>query len=366
MRLGSIPGLAVLLRGMVWFNGSEVTMKKILFLMVILMGICSPGLLLCPEQQDNEIYLNRDNFGKVIGQIIDPETNKPVNEKFRVCIYNWYYREDDYERRKDCDFLTDEKGRITMDLPPATFGLLFYPEDMESKYSGTYHPFYEKMPAEYKDMFSCVIKVETGKITRFVRKAIIGGALKVTLVDLTGNPVDPAVAFPGRSISIWGGIDNYILSPGSASLDLTLENGKFFRRGLFPDSSWELDLRFFGIGYGVFEKKDIVIKANEVTEINVPIDPNDITGVEGNIVDELGNPQKKVRINFYQKDESIEGSFRCFTDSNGHFMMTGMPEGFYKVVVFDGHEFHLSFQNIIIEIKKNILLKKNFTIPTSE
>ncbi len=366
MRLGSIPWLAVLLRGMVWFNGSEVKMKKIIFLMLILMGICSPGLLLCPEQQDNEIYLNRDNFGKVIGQIIDPETNKPVNEKFRVCIYNWYYREDDYERRKDCEFLTDEKGRITMDFPPATFGLLFYPEDLESKYTGTYHPFYEKMPAEYKDIFSCVIKVETGKITRFVGKAIIGGALKVTLVDLAGNPVDLAVAFPGRSVSIQGGIDNYNLSPGSDSLDLTLDNGKFFRQGLFPDTSWQVYLRFFGIGYGVFKKKDIVIKANEVTEINVFIDPNDITGVEGKIVDELGNPQKKVRISFYQKDESIEGDFDYYTDSNGHYIMTGMPDGFYKVEIFDGHEYYFTFQDIFIEIKKNILLKKDFTITTSE
>ena len=222
------------------------------------------------------------------------------------------------------------------------------------------------MPEEYKEMFSCVIKVETGKITRFVRKAIIGGALKVTLVDLAGNTVDPAVAFPGRSVSTQGEIVNYNLGPGSPSYSLKLENGKFLKKGLFQDTSWELDLRFFGIGYGVFRKKDIVIKANEVTEISFAIDPNDITGVEGKIVDELGNPQKKVRISFYQKDESIEGSFRCFTDSNGHFIMTGIPGGFYKVVVFDGHEFHLSFQNIIIEIKKNILLKRDFTIPTSE
>jgi hypothetical protein len=128
-----------------------------------------------------------------------------------------------------------------------------------------------------------------------------------------------------------------------------------------------LELEFFRIGYAVFKKKDIVIKANEVTEINVAIDPNDITGIEGKILDELGNPQQKVEICFFQKDESIEGSFSCFTNANGHFIMTGIPEGFYKVVVFDGHEFHFSLQNIIIiEIKKNILLKRDFTIPTSE
>jgi hypothetical protein len=342
-------------------------MKKIIFLMVILIGICSSGILWCLNQQDYDTYLNRDNFGKVVGQIIDPETGKPVNEKFRVCLFNWNYREGDYERYKDCRFYTDKNGYITFDAPPATYGLLFYPQEPNSKYSSTSHPFYEKMPEEYKEMFSCVIEVETGKITRFVRKAIIGGGLKVTLVDLAGNPVDPVVAFPGRSVSTQGEIVNYNLVPGSPSLSLKLENGKFFKKGLFPDTSWELDLKFFGIGYGVFRKKDIVIKANEVTEINITIDPNDITGIEGKIIDELGNPQKKVRISFFQKDESIEGSFRCLTDSNGHFIMTGMPEGFYEVGIFDGHEYYFLFQNIItIEIKKNILLKRDFTIPTSE
>jgi hypothetical protein len=253
-----------------------------------------------------------------------------------------------------------------MNLPPATYGLLFYPKNPDSKYSGTYHPFYYKMPEEYKEIFSCVIRVETGKITRFVRKAIIGGSLKVTLVDLSGNPVDPAVAFPGRSLIIKGEFKNYNLAPGSPSFYFRLKNGKFSQKGFFPDNSWELDLRFYGIGYGVFRKKDIVIKAKEVTEINVDIDPNDITGIEGKIVDELGNPQKKVRISFFQKDESIEGDFDYYTDDNGHFIMTGMPEGFYKVEIFDGHEYYFTFQNIIIEIKKNILLKRDFTIPASD
>lgn len=334
--------------------------------MLILIGICSSGILLCLDQQDNDPLLNRDSFGKVIGQIIDPETGKPVNEKFRVCIYNWYYREGDYERYKDCRFYTDENGYINFDAPPGTYGLLFYPQNPDSKYVDSSHPFYEKMPDAYKKMFRCVIKVETGKITRFVSKAIIGGALKVTLVDLAGNPVDPAVAFPGRKFSIWGEFKNYNLEPGSPTYHVELENGKFFRKGLFPDNSWELDLKFTGIGYGVFHQENIVIKANEIAKINVVIDTNDITGVEGKIIDELGNPQKKVEICFFQKDESIEGSFSCFTDSNGHFMMTGMPEGFYKVEIFDGHEYYFTFQDIVIEIKKNILLKKDFTITTSE
>ena len=339
-------------------------MKRAIFLLAVLIWVCSAKIIFCLGQYEDDPLINRDTFGKVIGQIIDPETGKPVNIKFRICIFDWYDSESPYGGRTDCNFYSDDKGHVNIDLPPATYGFLFHPQERNSKYSGTYNPLYKKMPPEYKEMCSCVIKVETGQITRFVKKAIIGGALKVTLVDLAGNPVDPAVAFPGRSVSTQGDIVNNNLVPGSPSIALTLENGRFFRNGLFPDSSWEVDLRFFGIGYGVFKKKDIVIKANEVTEINVPIDPNDITGIEGKIVDELGNPQK-VRINFFQKDRSIKGDFEYHTDSNGHYIMTGMPEGFYEVVVYDGHEFHFFFQNIIVEIKKNILLERDFTISTS-
>lgn len=341
-------------------------MRRIIFLIVIVIGICSLEILLGQNQQDYGNFQDRDNFGKVIGQIIDPETGKPVSEKFRVCFFNWNYREDDYERRKDCNFETDENGYITIDLPPATYGLLFSSMEPNSKYSMTYHPFYEKMPEEYKEMFSCTIEVGKGKITKFVKKAIIGGTLKVTLVDLAGNPVDPNIAFPGRSITIEGEFLNYNLVPGSPSFYLKLKNGQFSKNGLFPDIYWEMKLEFLGIGYGVFEKKDIVIKANEVTEINVTIDPNDITGVEGKILDGSGNPQKEIRISFFPKNRDIEGWFACLTDSNGYYRMTGMPGGFYEIRIFDGHEYYFEYQNVIIEIKKNILLHRNFTIHHSE
>jgi hypothetical protein len=337
--------------------------RRILGVLVILgLSIVGADVLKGAPQETG----NKDNYGKVIGQIIDPETEKPVNEEFGVCFFNWNYKEYNYRYKKDCTFSTDEKGYIATDVPPGTYGLLFYSKEANSKYSDFFHPFYEKMPEKYKEMFSCPIKVEKGKITKFVKKAIVGGTIKITLVDLTGNPVDPDVAFPGRLINIDGYFENYILAPGSHHFNFRLKGGQVTKTGFFPDTSWEMELEFHGIGYGKITKKNIVIKANEVTEITVAIDLNNITGVEGKIMDELGNPIKNVRINFYQKDQSIEGDFECFADSNGHFHITGMPEGFYKIEIFDGHKYYLTFQNVIIEIKKNILLHKDFILPISE
>jgi hypothetical protein len=337
--------------------------RKIFYVLVILVfGTIGTNLLDGVPQEE----WDADNFGKVIGQIVDPETGNPVNSKFQVCIFNWNYRGDDYEDKMDCNFSTDEKGYIAINLPPGTYGLLFWPGEPDSKYSMTFHPFYEKMPEKYKERFSCPIKVEKGKITKFFKKAIIGGTIKVTLVDLAGNPVDPDIAFPDRSIKINGYFKNYNLGPGSPSFNFSLKNGQFAQNGFFPDISWEMKLEFLGIGYGRITKKNILVKTNEVTEINVAIDPDDITGIEGKILDEVGNPKKSVRISFFQRDQSIEGYFACLTDSSGDYRMTGMPEGYYKIRIFDGNKYYFMYQNIIIEIKKNILLKKDFIIPPSE
>jgi hypothetical protein len=46
--------------------------------------------------------------------------------------------------------------------------------------------------------------------------------------------------------------------------------------------------------------------------------------------------------------------------------MIGMTEGFYEIRIFNGHKYYFDYQNVIIEIKKNILLNKDFIIPPSE
>ncbi|MCP4156703.1 MAG: carboxypeptidase regulatory-like domain-containing protein, partial [bacterium] len=264
--------------------------------------------------------VKNDDYGKVIGQLIDPETGKPVNEVFRVCIFDWNYREPGYDSRKSCDYRTDRNGNITFEFSPGHYGLLFWPVSLDSKYAPSPHPFKESLPEEYRQQTSCSIIVERGKITRFVKKAIIGGSIKVNMVDLEGNPVNFSTAFAGQKIDFWGAFNNKRVNPGPS---FRLKSGQLIQHRLFPDSTWELELRLNGTGYGEIEIKDIVVRAGQVTEVNVPIDIDDKTGVEGTIVDAQGNPAKNARIYFYPKDKSKTGSYKCFSDANGHYRITG-------------------------------------------
>ena len=78
-------------------------------------------------------------------------------------------------------------------------------------------------------------------MAHFFIKAFIGGSIRVNLVDLSGNVVDPDTAFPGRDITINVDLNNYGLCSGGSIFSSSLKNGQFERRGLFPDDSWEMD-----------------------------------------------------------------------------------------------------------------------------
>ena len=51
-------------------------MRKIILVLVVLMEICSAVMVWGLAQYEDDPSINRDTFGKVIGQIIDPETGK--------------------------------------------------------------------------------------------------------------------------------------------------------------------------------------------------------------------------------------------------------------------------------------------------
>ncbi|MCP4154137.1 MAG: carboxypeptidase regulatory-like domain-containing protein, partial [bacterium] len=172
-----------------------------------------------------------------------------------------------------------------------------------------------------------------------------------------------STAFAGQKIDFWGAFNNKRVNPGP---NFRLKSGQLIQHRLFPDSTWELELRLNGTGYGKIEIKDIVVKAGQVTEVNVPIDIDDKTGVEGTIVDAQGNPAKYVEICFFHKDKTKKGSYECFADANGYFRITGIPEGFYKINVYDDGKVYYYKKNLIIEINRHILLHKDIALYPSK
>jgi hypothetical protein len=328
--------------------------RKIFYVLLILVfGIrCTHLLNGVPKEE-----WDADNYGKVIGQIVDPETGDPVNEVFIIDFLDC--NEIDTSINLLRRIRTNEKGFFSVDMKPFVYCLYFQPESKTSKYS------FDPEPA-FMEKYKSVVKVEKGKITRFRKVATMGGKLKIRLVDTTGRLINPQLEFPKRAeISIFVHSDNIVLPKSAANLsydDDNMNDGEMIIHGLYPDT-YSIEVDFSGLGFEGIKMENIQVEKNETTEVEVMVDPTDITGIEGTVLDKNGAIVKNVEV-FLSPTFPIRGSFETFTDQNGNYRLTGLPEGLCHINVAIMRA-SLIFLQGTVEIKKNILLKKHIVLDWS-
>ena len=329
--------------------------KIFYFLGILFVGIICAHLLDGVPQEEWEA----DNFGKVIGQIVDPETSSPVNEVFIIDFLNCNER--DVFRNLIMRTKTNEKGFFSLEVKPFVYCLRFYPVSKNSKYSFEPYPF-------YNDKYVFTVTVEGGKITEFRKIATIGGTLKINLVNNDGEVINPQSKFEKfERISVFLKSPNMEMPLESSRLtEDNINDGEMIVHTLYPDI-YSLEVEFHGLGFANINKENIQIYKNETTEVEIVINPNDITGIEGKVLDRNGIILKGGGVYFSPQSIEIRGKFRTTTDQNGYYYLTGMPEGFYKIMLSvelpNGKEFMWSQE--IIEIKKDVLLKKNIIMKYS-
>lgn len=329
---------------------------KVWFLLVLVVGVLASTVW---GQNSTE----KDDTGKFIIQIIDPETGAPVNEKFTIFFYN--LADEDWDSEK-AYFTTDNKGFISRDFYPREVGVLIAPPAENSKYCRFFHPYFITMPEEYRKIFTFVIKIEKGKITRVTKKAIIGGSVRIKLVDLAGNTVNPETSFPGLKVKIQAGVINKNLYDGTINFGI-LEKGETLLTGLFPDNSYEIQLQTLGLGCGVLKKSNIEVRKKEVTDVLFSIDVNDQTGVEGILTDKNGSPLKDAQVyidSIDTSDNTTGKDIEALTNNSGYYKLTGLKEGRYEIYIIykNGLYFGNDANSIRIEIKKNILSRKDLQL----
>jgi hypothetical protein len=203
--------------------------------------------------------------------------------------------------------------------------------------------------------------IENGKITEIRKKATIGGAIKVRVLDTGGSVINPSTDLPkGAEISVSILSLNYIIGALSQQcLYDNMDDGETTIRTLFP-STYHLRVSFRKTGYKTLTFEDIQVKENEVTEIDCVIDLNDITGIEGKVVDINGTPLKGIKI-IVIRQFSFDGNSYDITDENGYFRITGLPEGSYKIMTTSPTG-GIRTSTVKIEIKKGILTQKDIQI----
>jgi hypothetical protein len=299
-----------------------------------------------------------DQYGKVIGQIVDAETGEPVKESFSVVIYD-----SDINSKLPSNIYrwwdkTDDRGKIELELPVYTFYLQFIPVSFTSKYSITKNPFC----VEEKDRD--VIKVEAGKITYFKKKIGLGGVLKIYLADMNDVRFNPQEKFNQKFKikSIIGYMGDSRCSEFDEGRD-TLDDGELIVYRLFEGMYWTR-IRFYGLGFNNFKKENILVEQGKTTEVTINLDLKDITGIEGFITDANGVPLEDAYILLAAINRAPGDTVghKAVANKDGHYSLTGMPEGKYYLTYHHKTKNGNSFGNIYgyIYIKKNVLLHMDF------
>lgn len=289
--------------------------RFVIALIITLLGYS----LLCGGHQDDA---EMDKQGKVIGQIVDPETGEPVKESFFVIIYDSDINSKLPSNIYRYNDRTDAQGKIELELPVYTFYLQFIPVSFTSKYSQTKNPFC----LEEKDRD--VIKVEPGKITYFKKKAALGGVLKIYLADMNNIRFNPQEKFNQKFK-----IRSIIGEEGCRGTDTgrdTLDDGELAVYRLFEGNYW-IDIEFYGLGFKDFKKHNILVEQGKTTEVNINLDLTDITGIEGFITDADGVPLEDAYILLaaINRAPGETVGHKAIANKDGHYSLTGMPEGKY-------------------------------------
>ena len=148
--------------------------KKIfvfLFLTSVVLAVNIVGGMLSPCK-------NSDDCGKIVGRIIDADTNEIVTEEFAVSILP--FEKDIKRKTSDYYAVKTNTGHFSIAIKPGRYIIAITPYSSNTKYPSYFNP-YHTPPDDQ------IITVEKSKITQVIKKISEGGDLKVILVDQNGQ-----------------------------------------------------------------------------------------------------------------------------------------------------------------------------------
>lgn len=310
--------------------------------------IAAKGLNGIPQQEGLN---DKDNYGKVMGRIVDEDTGEPVKEAFQLLFLD--SDRDDYGFNVEAREKTSDRGTFEKKLPPHVYSIEFYPLTENSKYC--YFPY----PFSLEEKKKVLVKVERGKITVIQIEAPLAGTMKIYTVDQNNVKFNPAVIFNQKfEIHTWPKSPLY--------MDVHVRNddlndGELIIDRLYP-GTYSLEVWFEGLGYPEVKKESILVEKGKTTEVLINMNLNDNTGIEGILTDVNGLALGEAHVGFVHKDFGMKVNFDAYANQNGYYQLKGMPEGYYYVTYFYERNSHYD----VVEIKKNVMLRVNFQFPTTK
>ncbi len=326
--------------------------KKILNFKMLLFCIIFILTTIISSAQD----LDNENFGKVRGWIVDPETGNSVDEVFVVDF--WYANHEGlFDSSKIHSVQSDQNGSFETLLPPGSYILRFRSKLQNSKYCS-----YEPNPKK-NDSFRYIIKIERDKTTEIRKIASIGGSLKIIIEDNSGNQINFKEKFPLVQPTVTASLKNpdffySIILPENALI--ISENGVITENSLFP-GVYTLDFSFIGLGFPKVIKEGIRIEKGKVAIVRIPIDISNLAGIEGRISDKNGISLANCLI-FFSKPGSQKEPIIVDTNRNGEYHVIGMSSGIYKIAIHSSQTPPLRAE---VEVISGKIIRRDFTLDFS-
>jgi len=148
-----------------------------------------------------------------------------------------------------------------------------------------------------------------------------GGSIEGRVVDEAGQPIS------GALIYAWLHTNGRVLKTFRTASD---ESGRFRLDGL-PQGDYRLRATAKGF-LNEHRIEETTVVADQTAEVNFMLRRG--AAISGTVTDEAGNPVHKARLTLAKTDGTALFAHTAFTDKNGYFSMTGLPEGTYKLKVW--------------------------------
>ncbi len=327
--------------------------RKICVLLAFVLGVLISHLAIFVDSV-NASWLspcnNSDECGKIVGWIIDSESNKPVKDEFAVEIFPYFDAAD--KLPGDTYALKTKTGHFSIGVKTGRYFITFTPYSEGTKYAEYCNPHFFKQDQ--------MIEVEKGKITEIRKKVSEGGYLKIIIVDNNFQKVNFRDYFEKGTVNVWISNDDNGYGEQSIFEKEELEAGEKSITNLVP-GIYRIHSYFPEAGYRVSKEDFIDIESKKKSEYQVVIDTSDNTGIQGFVKDKNGAPLKGVEILICQDIENygIKGFADTISNDGGYYKIIGIEEGIYMLRV--EHDFK-DFYIYNIKITGNHLLSKDIII----
>lgn len=291
-----------------------------------------------------------DECGKIVGWIIDSESNKPVKEEFAVEIFPYFAITD--KLPGDTYRLKTKTGHFSIGVKAGRYFITFTPYSEGTKYAEYCNPHFFKQDQ--------MIEVEKGKITEIRKKVSEGGYLKVIIVNTSYQQVNFRDYFEKGTVNVWLSNDDNGYSEPVIFQKKELEAGEKTITNLVP-GDYRIHSYFPEAGYGVSKEDFIDIESKKISEYRVVIDSSNNTGIQGFVKDKNGAPLKGVEILICQDIENYgnKGFADTISNDEGYYKIFGIEEGIYMLrVECEFKDFYI----YNIKITGNQLLSKDIII----